>query len=145
MVDTSIARKIKNLYIYSQNVQRKFDWVSTLLEERKNSTDIEPPWRKIRYSASMTDKGGELVIGPPLQPDWICVYPTGFADHVEARPRVMKYVNWQLKSLRPAFKTNVVRHRDIMLLSLQTPFGEWNMLNVYSDPEESSAIRYLAD
>ena len=92
MVDTPVARKIKNLYIYSQNVQRKFDWVSTLLEECKTSTDIlflqEPPWRKVRYSASMTDKGGEPVIGPPLHPDWICVYPTGFADHVEARPCV---------------------------------------------------------
>ena len=100
---------------------------------------------KIRYFASITDKWGELVIGPPLHPDWICVYPTGFADHVGARPRVMTYVNWWLKSLRPAFKTNVVRHCDIMLLSLQTPFGEWNMLNIYSDPEDSSAIRYLAD
>jgi len=149
MVDTPLRSKIKNLYIYSQNVQQKFNWVSTLLEERKSSTNIlflqEPPWRKIRYSASMTDKRGESVIGPPLHLDWICVYLTGFADHVEARPRVMTYVNRQLKSLRPVFKTDVVRHRDIMLLSLQTPFGEWNMLNVYSDPEESSAIRYLAD
>ena len=80
MVNTTTSYKsIKSLCIYSQNVGRKWSWVVNLLESRKLEFDIiflhEPLWSTVRYSASLTEKTGDPVRGPPVHPDWWVIYP----------------------------------------------------------------------
>ena len=148
MVDKTTSYKlIKSLRIYSQNVGRKWSWVVNLLESRKLEFDViflqEPPWSTVRYSASLTEKTGDPVRGPPVHPDWWVIYPKEF-DPEEDRPRVLAYVHRRLAAGKPKFRTDVVKHRDIMLLTVNSPSGEQiNLLNVYSDPDRGDAIRYL--
>jgi len=83
MVNTTTSYKmIKSLHIYSQNVGRKWSWVVNLLESCKLDFDIiflqEPPWSTVRYSASLTEKTGDPVRGPPVHPDWWVIYPKEF-------------------------------------------------------------------
>ena len=60
------------MHIYSQNIDRKYFFTSTLLEELRDLYDIlffqELPWQTVRHSASMKSKKGELVKGPLLHP-----------------------------------------------------------------------------
>src|ERR1700712_4328957 len=136
---------IKNIRIRSQNVNKNFQLMSDILEERKGSVDHlhiqEPPWRIIRRTVSATDPDGELVMGPPIHPDWMVIYrrPTGGLD----QPRVMMYVNKRFAAMRPAFRRDIADHRDILCVTLQGA-GETPLLliNVYSD-SDSTAITWL--
>ena len=60
--------------ICSQNVQRNFGYVDSLLEEKKDLFDIlflqEPPWNTIRRTFSTSNVAGDAVMGPPVHPDW---------------------------------------------------------------------------
>jgi hypothetical protein len=38
----------------------------------------EPPWAIVRYTASLTEKDGVPVKGPPIHPDWISLDLKGF-------------------------------------------------------------------
>ncbi|KAF5380151.1 hypothetical protein D9615_006148 [Tricholomella constricta] len=103
----------------------------------------EPPWNFIRRTVSATNPEGEAVVGPPIHPDWMVIFrrPKGEGD----RPRVMTYVNKRLAAMRPAFRTDLADHRDILVLTL---WGEDNTplhyINVYSD-QNSTAINWLCD
>ena len=63
------------LKIYSQNVYKKYDYLSVLLEDLRDSFDIifvqEPPWVTLRHTASMTEREGAPVTGPPLHLAWM--------------------------------------------------------------------------
>ena len=78
MSDTTSWKEM-GMCIYSQNVNRKYIFTSTLLEELQDLYDIlffqEPPWQTVRHSASMKSKKGEPVKGPPLHPHWIPIIP----------------------------------------------------------------------
>jgi len=71
MSDTTYE-KFAGLRIYSQNIYKKYDWISTLLERRENLSNIiliqEPLWGLIRYAPSMTDKCSNPIIGMPSHP-----------------------------------------------------------------------------
>ncbi|KAF5367786.1 hypothetical protein D9615_010497 [Tricholomella constricta] len=103
----------------------------------------EPPWNFIRRTVSATNPEGEAVVGPPIHPDWMVIFqhPKGEDD----RLRVMTYVNKRLAAMRPAFRTDLADHRDILVLML---WGEDNTplhyINVYSD-QNSTAINWLCD
>ncbi|KAF5377289.1 hypothetical protein D9615_006460 [Tricholomella constricta] len=138
---------IKGRYERDANVNRNYELVSNILEERKSSFDLlliqEPPWNFIRRTVSATNPEGEAVVGPPIHPDWMVIFrrPKGEDD----RPRVMTYVNKRLAAMRPAFRTDLADHRDILVLTL---WGEDNTplhyINVYSD-QNSTAINWLCD
>ncbi|KAF5376109.1 hypothetical protein D9615_007779 [Tricholomella constricta] len=138
---------IKGRYERDANVNRNYELVSNILEERKSSFDLlliqEPPWNFIRRTVSATNPEGEAVVGPPIHPDWMVIFrrPKGEDD----RPRVMTYVNKRLAAMRPAFRTDLADHRDILVLTL---WGEDNTplhyINVYSD-QSSTAINWLCD
>jgi hypothetical protein len=53
---------VDNLCIYSQNVGKKHNWTVSLLNQLIHDFDIlflqEPPWATVRYTASLTEKGG---------------------------------------------------------------------------------------
>jgi hypothetical protein len=73
---------VETLQIYCQNVGWKHIWTINLLEQMKSRFDIlflqEPPWATVSYTASLTEKDGVPVKGPPIHPDWISLYPKGF-------------------------------------------------------------------
>src|SRR5215216_1968741 len=95
---------VNSLRIYCQNVGKKHTWTVSLLETRRKSSDIlliqEPPWATVRYTASLTEKDGVPVKGPPIHPDWICMYLKGFSP-MEDCPWVLAYVNRHVKSIKP--------------------------------------------
>ena len=139
-----------SLRIISHNVNRKYDLLSDELELFCEHFDIlfvqEPPWRLIRKTVSASDKEGEPVVGPPTHPDWIILFRRpgpGVDWSLEAsRPRVITYVNRRLSHLRPSFRTDIVDHRDVSLLTL---FGdrELHLLNVYNDPATAAAVSWI--
>jgi hypothetical protein len=98
---------VDNLCIYSQNVGKKHNWTITLLERMKTAIDVlflqEPPWATVRYTASLTEKDGTPIKGPPIHPDWIPMYPKGF-DAAEDRPRVIAYVNRAIRVVKPKLR-----------------------------------------
>ena len=134
--------------IYSQNVNRKYVFVTTLLEELRDLYDIlffqEPPWQTVRHTASMKSKKGEPVKGPPLHPHWIPIVPKAI-DPCINRPHVMAYVHRNLQVLKPKNRTDIVNHPDVLLLTLKGPSGPLNVLNVYSDPSTHGGIQFLQD
>jgi hypothetical protein len=138
---------VETLRIYCQNVGHKHNWTINLLERMKSKFDIlflqEPPWATVRYTASLTEKDGVPVKGPPIHPDWISLYPKGF-NLAEDRPRVLAYVNHAICSIKPKLCSNIVNHRDVMIVTVRGHLGPLHLLNTYSD-EHGSAIRYIED
>src|ERR1700724_3598027 len=144
--------KWKGIRIYFQNVYRKYDWVQTLLNDLNNSYDIflfqEPPWVHIKNVSSMEYWEGTPVTGMPSHPDYICLYHTMAGsksrtfDVDGSRPRVAAYVHKNLSSMKPKLRSDILSHRDILIITLTRPEGCINVLNVFSPPN-GSAIRVL--
>src|SRR5882672_8499051 len=105
---------IQSVDIYSQNINKNFDYTSDVLEMKRSSCDViflqEPPWRTVRYTVSTKDREGDPVLGPPIHPAWTCIYrcPKGPTD----TPRVMAFINKRIAHMRPSFRTDLVNHRD---------------------------------
>jgi hypothetical protein len=127
---------VDNLHIYSQNVGKKHNWTITLLERMKTTVDVlllqEPPWATVRYTASLTKKDGSPIKGPPIHPDCIPMYPKGF-DAAEDRPHVIAYVNRAIRVVKPKLRSDIVNHRDIMIVTVRGHLGPLHLMNVYSD------------
>ena len=134
------------MHIYSQNVNKKYVFVSTLLEELWDLYDIllfqEPPWQTVRYSASMKSKKGEPVKGPPLHPHWIPIVPKAIDPQI-GRPRVIAYMHRNLRVLKSKNCTDIVNHPNVLLLTFKGPSGPLNVLNIYSDPSTHGGIQLL--
>ena len=133
--------------IYSHNVNRKYVYVSTLLEELWDLYDIlflqEPSWQTVRYSASMKSKKGKPVKGPPLHPHWIPIVPKVVDAHIGCLC-IMAYVHRILQVLKPKNRTDIMNHPDV-LLTFKGPLGPLNVSNVYSDPATHGRIQLLQD
>ena len=60
--------------IYSQNVQKNYVLVNSLLETQKDLYDIlfiqEPPWNFICFALSTTTPRGDEVVSALIHPDW---------------------------------------------------------------------------
>jgi hypothetical protein len=138
---------VDNLRIYSQNVGKKHNWTIYLLEQMKTAVDVlflqELPWATVRYTASLTEKDGTPIKGPPIHPDWIPMYPKGF-DAAEDRPRVIAYVNRAIRVVKPKLRSDIVNHCDVMIVTVCGHLGPLHLMNVYSD-DGGFAIRYLED
>jgi hypothetical protein len=78
---------IAGLRIYSQNVYRKYDYMSMLLELRQDKSDViliqEPTWVTVRHAPSMVRKDGDPVIGVPTHPMWMCIVPKKVVPSLE--------------------------------------------------------------
>ena len=81
--------------IYSQNVQKNYVLVDSLLESQKDLYDIlfiqEPPWNFIRFAPSTTASGGDEVVGAPIHPDWTQV--VRFPQNSEQTPRALSILD----------------------------------------------------
>jgi hypothetical protein len=92
----------------------------------------------VRYTASLTEKDGVPVKGPPIHPDWISLYPKGF-DPAEDQLCVLAYVNHAIRLIKPKLCSDIVNHRDVMIVTVRGQLGPLHLMNTYSD-ENSSAI-----
>ena len=70
----SMSSTTNMLYIYSQNVQKNYVLVDSLLEFQKDLYDIlfiqELLWNFIQFVPSTSSPGGQEVIGAPIHPEW---------------------------------------------------------------------------
>ena len=134
--------------IYSQNVNRKYIFTSTLLEELRDLYDIllfqELPWQTVRHTTSMKSKKGEPVKGLPLHPHWIPIVLKAIDARID-HPHVMAYVHRNLRVLKPKNHTDIMNHPDVLLLTFKGPSGPLNVLNIYSDPSTHGGIQLLQD
>src|SRR5258708_30594239 len=113
----------KKLTIWSFNVNRKWATMSETLDHVAGYVDIimfqEPAWRGVRRQPSTIDKDGDVAHGPPIPPSWIPLHeafdPT---NESRPRPRVLTYVNKLLSNFRPLLRTDIIKHRDISLITL---------------------------
>jgi hypothetical protein len=68
---------VSQLQMFSQNVNRNYVYVDSLLAELYEHYDLlfiqEPPWRLIRSAPSSASREGADVIGGPLNPNWGCL------------------------------------------------------------------------
>ncbi|KXN90926.1 hypothetical protein AN958_03201 [Leucoagaricus sp. SymC.cos] len=134
----------QDVHIFSQNVNCNYAHVDYVLENLKDSVDVlffqEPPWRTIRQTVSIALVESDIVMGAPRYPDWLYMVrpPTD-----ECNPCVIAYVHRCLAHLCPSMQWDIIDHWDIFVLSLFTPKGAVNFLNIYSD-NAHTAINLLS-
>ena len=133
------------LHIYSQNVQKNYVLVDSLLESQKDLYNIlfiqEPPWNFIRFTPSTSSPGGQEVIGASIHPEWTQV--VRFPQDSEQTPGVMCFIHSRLSRLCFALRRDIVDHRDIQLLSFFNRGRCQFLMNVYSD-NLHTAINFLS-
>ena len=123
------------IHIYSQNVQKNYVLVDSLLEFQKDLYNIlfiqEHPWNFIQFAPSTSSSGGQKVIGAPIHPEQTQVVQ--FPQNSEQTPRVMCFIHSRLSRLCFALRRDIVNHRDIQLLSFFNRGRCQFLMNVYSD------------
>ena len=136
-------RSFPELRVFCQNVNRNYGYMDTLLASLYEQYDLlfiqEPPWRRIRSAPSAASRDGEDVIGPPISPNWGVIHRP---SSLEEPPRVLVYFNTRIAALRPAYRRDLIDHRDVILFSLGLGGGTWIYANVYLDTQHS-AVRIL--
>jgi hypothetical protein len=119
----------------------------TWLIQMKSVSDIlfleELPWVTVRYTASLTEKEGVPVKGPPIHPYWIALYPKGF-DPAKDCLCVLAYVNHTICTIKPKLCSKIVNHCNVMIITVRGHLGPLYLMNTYSD-ENGSAIWYIKD
>jgi hypothetical protein len=50
------------------------------------------------------------------------MYPKGF-DAAEDRPRVIAYVNRAIRVVKPKLRSDIVNHRDVMIVTVHGHLG----------------------
>jgi hypothetical protein len=95
---------------------------------------------------------GDRAYGPPIYPSWN-FYTEAYDNHNESRPgpQVLTYINRRMDIFRPQLCTNIIKHRDVSLvtLHLKNPCDgiphEFNILNVYNDGHSHAALHKLEE
>ena len=88
---------IKNLKIFSQNVQKNNLVVNIILETRFEFDVIfiqELSWSTIHAISSLRNRDGEVLVGVPNHSNWLMFADT--TPSIHDYPRVITYVNTRL-------------------------------------------------
>ena len=136
---------IKNLNIFSQNVQKNSLIVNTILEMLTHFDIIliqEPPWSEIQKIPSTSNCEGDPLIRSIHHPNWILIARTPSCD--KDSPRVISYINIHLLSFRFLLCKDIINHKDISLISFFNNNICYYILNIYSDSSHT-ALKYLKD
>ena len=136
---------LKSLKILSQNVQKNYLIINTILETQLLFDIIliqEPPWSIICKVPSTSSSKGKNFVGTVHHPNWLLfvINPMNKATP----PRVTAYINIHLSSLRFTLRSDIINHTDILLLSFTSNRSQYFILNIYSDSSHS-ALKYLKD
>jgi hypothetical protein len=147
-------RSLSSISILSFNARKRWETVSTVLDKYAGYVDIimfqEPAWRGVHTQPSTTNRMGDVAFGPPTHPSWKC-YTESFDNRDESKPgpRALTYINKRLDIFRPQLHTDILKHRDLSLVTLHlkhprdsTPH-EFNILNVYNDGHTHDTLHKL--
>jgi hypothetical protein len=78
------------------------------------------------------------VKGTPIHPDWISLYLKGF-ELAEDQLSVLSYVNHAIRLIKPKLCSDIVNHRNVIIIAVRGHLGPLHLMNMYSD-ENGSAI-----
>ena len=136
---------LQNLRIFSQNVWKNSLIVNTILETQTQFNIIfiqEPPWSEICRISSILSSEGKDLIGTTCHPNWLLFArnPTDRSDS----PRVITYINICLSSLHFSLCSDIINHRDVLLISFFNNHVYYYIMNIYSD-SSYMALKYLKD
>ena len=109
---------VKNLKIFSQNIQKNNFIINTILKVNHNFDVIfiqEPSWTTIRSIPSSGNCEGVPLVGVPNHPNWLIFARE--SNSVNDSPRVIIYINIRLLSLWFSLCKNIINHKDILLIS----------------------------
>ena len=133
------------LCIYSQNVQKNYVLVDSLLESQKDLYDIlfiqEPPWNFILFAPFTSSPSGQEVISASIHPEWTQVVRS--PQDSEQMPRVMYFIHSRLSRLCFALRRDIVNYRNIQLLSFFNGGRYQFLMNIYSD-DLHTAVNFLS-
>ena len=136
---------VRNLRVFLQNVWKNSLIVNVLLETQTQFDIIfiqESLWSKIYKIPSALSSEGEGLIETSHYPNWLLFArnPTNRLDS----PRVIAYINICLSSLQFSFHSDIINHRDVLLISFFNNSVYYYIMNVYSDLSYM-ALKYLKD
>ena len=136
---------VRNLRVFLQNVRKNSLIVNVLLKTQTQFDIIfiqESPWSKICKIPSASSSKGEDLVGTSHHPNWLLFArnPTNRSDS----PRVITYINICLSPLWFSLCSDVINHRDILLILFFNNSVCYYIMNVYSDSSHM-ALKYLKD
>jgi len=136
---------LKDLKIFSQNVQKNNFLINTILKVNQNFDIIfiqEPLWTTIRSISSSANCEGAPLVDIPNHPNWLTFAREPYSANDS--PRVIIYVNIRLSSFRFSFHKDIVNHKDILLASFFNNNNIFWIMNFYSDSSHFT-LKYLKD
>jgi len=136
---------LQNLRIFSQNVCKNYLVINTILETQMHFNIIliqEPLWSIICKAPSISNSEGEDLIGTVHHPNWLLF--TSIPVNRLNSSRVSAYINIHLSSLRFTLCSDIISHRDILLILFLNDHVCYYIMNIYSNSSHT-ALKYLKD
>ena len=136
---------VKDLKIFSQNIQKNNLIINTILEANTNFNIIfiqEPSCTTIRSIPSSKNSKGIPLVGIPNHSNWLTFARD--SNLMNNSSRVITYININLSSLCFSLRKDLINHKDILLISFFNNNICFYIINVYSD-SSYSALKYLKD
>ena len=129
---------LKNLKVFSQNIQKNNFIISLILEFNLDFNIIliqEPFWLTIRSIPYTNNCEDAPLVGISNHSNWLM-----FARELESAsnsPRVAIYINIRLLSLWFSLCKDIINHRDILLISFCNNNSLFWIMNIYFDSSHS--------
>ena len=136
---------LKDLKIFSQNIQKNNFIINTILEINNNFNIIfiqEPSWSTLQFIPSSSNCEGNLLVEVVNHPNWLTF--TRDPDIMNDCLRVIIFINIRLSYFHFSFCKDVINHRDIHLTSFFNSGDIFWLMNIYSEFSYST-MRYLKD
>ena len=136
---------LKNLCLFSQNIQKNRIFTNIILETKKDFDILfiqEPLWAFICSILSSSNKKGDKVVSVSNHSNWLIFFRSLIIDYDHSR--VITYINMRLDYLYFSFRKDIFNHGDINCFSFFNNGSIFFMINVYSN-EHQIALKYLKD
>ena len=136
---------LQNLRIFLQNVRKNSLIINTILKTQSQFDIIpiqEPPWSEIHKIPSSSSSKGKALIGTAHHSNWLLF--TRIPADRSYSPKVIAYINIRFSPLRFSLHSDIINHRDILLISFLNNHICYYIMNVYSDSSHT-ALKYLKD
>ena len=136
---------LRNLRVFSQNVQKNKFLTNTLLEINKDFDIIliqEPLCLTICSIPSSLNNEGEIIVGVLNHLNWITFSRNSSNDNDYSC--IILYINIYLTSLWFSLQKDIFNHRNICCFSFFNNSKIFFLLNIYLDSNQST-LKYLKD
>ena len=129
---------VSHLSFASCNVQRSAENTTLFLEQHHTADFVfvqEIYWGAIKTVASSVSADGEVYRNTVAHREFLVL-----GAHEQSRVAVYVHRRWQ--HCLPRLRDDLIRHNDVICVTLTTPTGPLTVLNVYNDAQRS-ALHYL--